>query len=313
MDQMTLAIDIGGSKLASCLFDDKLTPISLKSAPISLNADPVAQVMDFAMAACRDAKTAYGKGIIGRVGLTVPGLCDPLRGEWVFSPFSGVKNVPVTSLIEDIAKADTYCLNDVDACALAEKLYGGGKDLDDFLWITVSNGIGGGLVLGGQVYPGASMGAGEIGHICVAGQDGRLCGCGKKGCLEAHASGASLSSIHFERTGERLSAKELAQCALAGDESAKILFFEAGEHLGTAMAAAVNLLNLPCVFIGGGVSASLDLLRGGMEKALKEKMLMQPNRNFMIRRTSLGYEAGLYGALAAAVTEGGTLRKDGSL
>ena len=122
-------------------------------------------------------------------GATIPGLADAASGMWVEASFSGIRNVPIAHLLEQEFGLPAAIENDARACALAERMFGAGKDVDDFFYVTVSNGIGGALFLNGALYTGALGNAGEIGH-CTAVENGRPCGCGKRGCLEAHAAGA---------------------------------------------------------------------------------------------------------------------------
>lgn len=246
------------------------------------------------------------------VGANVPGLADPKRGMWVFAPFSGIRNVPIVQELQNMLGPKPIAIeNDVNACALAEKLFGVCTDVDDFLWITVSNGIGGGLVLGGEIYHGHFGNAGEIGHFHVL-DDGALCGCGNRGCLEAEAAGPAIARryarLKARERGEEFSEQQpvivnvptvkIAELARNGDPLAKAAFEEAGELIGRAAAYAANLINPAKIVLGGGVSGAFDLLYPGIARKFQEQSFRSANNDVRIEKTALGYEAALIGAAA---------------
>lgn len=228
-------------------------------------------------------------------GVAVPGLCDAKNGLWLYSPFSGIENVGIGDMISEITNLKTFCDNDVNVSALAERYFGICKGTDDFLWITVSNGIGGGLFLNGRLYCGHSLNAGEIGHFIVEENNPRKCGCGNFGCLEAMASGASISAIYKERTGLDYSAKEIADLARQGEETALSVWSEAGAYIGKAAAYAVNLLGLDTVVLGGGAAQGFDLLEPSAKKSMKKFLFSRANPNAKILHSELGGYAALKG------------------
>lgn len=234
-------------------------------------------------------------------GAAVPGLCDYTTGEWLYSPFSGLGNIPMCNQISEITNLPTFADNDVNLSALAEKYFGVCKEISDFLWITVSNGIGGGLYLGGKLYRGQGLAAGEIGHFIVE-QNGRKCGCGNKGCLEAYASGASIAAIYSEKTGNAFSAKDIADLARNGDSVALRTWQQAGAYIGKAAAYAVNLLNFDTVVLGGGAAEAFDLLEPFVTDSLNKNLFKKANPNVKVLHSLPGKFAALKGC-AALVTE----------
>ena len=244
------------------------------------------------------------------VGVNVPGLADPANGMWVYAPFSGIRDVPIAQILSKMIGGKPIAIdNDVNACAMAEKQFGICTEINDFLWITISNGIGGGLVLNGEIYRGATGNAGEIGHFVMDYIDGVKCGCGNHGCLEAEASGTGIANLFrriieykngvdsdFYKRHRNTQADGVALSARYRDPFAMRAFDIAGKFLGRAISYAVNLLNLPMVVIGGGVSDALDLLEPEMNRALAESIFHAANRNLRIEKTALGYEAALVGA-----------------
>ena len=230
----------------------------------------------------------------------IPGLADPHEGTWRYSPFSGIADVPIAKELMMLTGLPTSIDNDVNLSALAERRYGCCQNTEDFLWITVSNGIGGGLLLNGRLYRGAGMTAGEIGHVTVEEQSGRSCGCGKRGCLEAMASGASIAAIYRERTGKHLSAKEIAARAQAGEDAALRVWQAAGGYIGKAAAHAVNLLGLDTVVLGGGAAQAFDLLAPAAEASLRRFVFQGAHPAVRLCHSSLGPYASLLGCAALA-------------
>ena len=243
------------------------------------------------------------------VGVNVPGLTDPENGMWVYAPFSGIRDVPITQILSKMIDGKPIAIdNDVNACAMAEKLFGICEEINDFLWVTISNGIGGGLVLNGKIYRGATGNAGEIGHFFLT-PNGAKCGCGNIGCLEAEASGTGIA-YRFRQMLEHehgvdsdtydsyrdSNAEHIANLARHGNLPAKKSFDTAGRLLGRAVSYAVNLLNLPMVVIGGGVSGAFDLLEPEMRRTLDLYSFQAANANVRLEKTALGYEAALVGA-----------------
>lgn len=246
------------------------------------------------------------------VGATIPGLADGERGLWIEASFSGIRDFPIARRLAERYRLPVAADNDARACALAEHLFGVCQKVDDFLYVTVSNGIGSALWLGGRLHRGASMTAGELGH-CVVAENGRPCGCGKRGCLEVHAAGPGISRNYLELGGAPgpdglpLSAKEIAALARQGQQAALDTFRLEGELLGKALAFAVNLLNPARVVLGGGVSLAFDLFGLTLEKTVQSRIYQKANSALVIGSTALGYDGGLYGAAALAFTalEGG--------
>lgn len=236
-------------------------------------------------------------------GVAVPGLCDYKSGMWRYSPFSGISDIPITNLISNITGLPTFADNDVNVSALAEKHFGLCKNKDNFLWITVSNGIGGGLFLNGELYRGENLSAGEIGHFIVE-ENGRKCGCANSGCLEAYASGASIASIYFERTGRDISAKDIADLARDGDKTAIAVWQEAGAYIGKAVSYAVNLLGIDTVVLGGGAAEAFELLLPATNAALEGYVFKKANPKVKILHSEPGRFAALKGCVALTMGKG---------
>ena len=309
-----LALDIGGSKVMSAVatvLEDSghktCTVDRIVKKSLAPDTD-AARLFDEIHSLLPDEETIRR---CDAVGVNVPGLADPKTGMWIYAPFSGIRDVPIARILsERIAGKPVAIDNDVNACALAEKLFGICTEIDDFLWITISNGIGGGLVLDGKVYRGHGGNAGEFGHLILV-ENGALCGCGNRGCMEAEAAGPGIArrfrdelekrcgkvSEEFQRKSA-LTAAEIADLARQGDPIALDVYQTTARLIGQAASYAVNLLNLPMIVLGGGVSGAFDLLAPEVTQTLHRFAFQAANRDVRVEKTALGYEAALVGAAA---------------
>jgi len=287
-----LGIDIGGSKIAVGIVDDSGSVLysEKEQLPNGTNADSLFAVIKNK---CDKITEKYH---FDRIGINIPGLADTKNGIWVYAPFSGINNFPIADKIKKIYGKNVCIENDVNACAVGEKLFGCCKDADDFVWITVSNGIGGSVFANGKLYTGSNGNAGEFGHIKVRDDDDSkfLCGCGDYNCAEAVAAGPGIA----KRYGGTLSAEEIAMEARSGNINAQNVMYDTGYYIGKALSAIINVLNPEIAIFGGGVSQSFDLLEPGIEDALSKYMFKAANKNIRLAQTALAYNAALIGAAA---------------
>ena len=285
-----LAIDIGGSKISAGVVDDTGTVVY--SEKEQLRAGTTAEsLLAVIKSKCDKISEKYD---YNKIGMTIPGLADAKNGIWVYAPFSGINNFPIANIIGGIYNKRVYIENDVNACAIGEKLFGCCKNTDDFIWVTVSNGIGGSVFANGGLYAGHSGNAGEIGHIKVIGGKDFICGCGDYGCVEAVAAGPGIK----KRYGNTLTAEQIAAEARNGNTAAQSVMYDTGYYIGKAVAAAINMLNPEAVVFGGGVSQSFDLIEPGIRDALARHMFKAANKNLKLMQTALAYNAALIGAAA---------------
>jgi predicted NBD/HSP70 family sugar kinase len=185
------------------------------------------------------------------VGLGVPGIADPVA-ETVTSPMMRWNDLPLAALVREHVGVAVLVDNDVNTLAVAERLYGRGRNVDHFLTVTIGRGIGLGIVLAGNLHHGYAGGAGEFGHIVVA-EGGPRCSCGKYGCLEAVAADPALVAA-ARKLGvipARAGIERLRRAADEGNESARALFAEAATTLGQAVANLVNVLSPQVVLLSG--------------------------------------------------------------
>ena len=294
-----LGIDIGGSKIAAGIIDENGNVLHCvnERLPAGTTADSLLRTIQ---EKCGILAAEYD---FEKIGATIPGLADAENGIWVYAPFSGINNFPIAAKLGGIYNKRVFIENDVNACAVGEKRFGCCKDIDDFIWITVSNGIGGSVFTSGKLYTGCGGNAGEIGHIKVVAGDGEfLCGCGDYGCAEAVAAGPGIAKRYNKLTNAALTAEQIAAQARAGDADAQKIMRETGYYVGKALAAAINMLNPAAVIFGGGVSQSFDLLEPGLRDALSKYMFKAANKDVKLMQTALAYNAALIGAAAITMT-----------
>jgi len=289
---MILGIDIGGSKILFGLIDDNDSLLNSFSIPLKkdINKEEIISIIKENTTKFKDIK-------LDGVGITIPGLADPINGIWVLSPFNGIDNFHIVDELKEYFNVPIRIENDVNACAIAEKTYGK-TNKNNYIWITISNGIGGAIVINNKLFSGDYGNAGEIGHIIVEEEDGFLCGCGRRGCLEAMASGNGISTIYHRLTGNTLSAKEIGELAKENNESSIKAFNIAGHYIGKALASTINALNITTIYLGGGVMENFDFLKDAIIESINERVFKKANPKIEIYKTSLGYNAALYGAFS---------------
>lgn len=286
------AIDIGGSKISVGL----VTPKGdiLKEERVPLKRGPTRENV---LAAADRLLTLAGNSDFGAVGVTVPGLVDIARGEWVHSPFTKIEGFAVRDELSRELGVPVAIDNDVNACALAEHRAGVCIGESDFLWMTVSNGIGGALYLNGSLYRGKRGHAGEVGHVVVE-PGGRSGDVGILGSLESYACGRAIATSYAERSGDDANgdARRVAELARRGDRSAIEAYTEAGRKIGRVCAGAINILNLPVLVVGGGVALAFDLLEPAIAEALQTEVFSTANPEPRVLVSAFPQGAALIGA-----------------
>ena len=303
-----LGLDFGGTKLAAGLWrvgDPALT----RSAHCPTDGEAGAAGAVSAMSAmARRLLTDVGvePGQLGGVGVSFGGHVDAEAGVVLRSVHvPGWESRPLGTEVAAEFGVPAVVENDANAAALAEWRFGAGQGQSSLLYLTVSTGIGGGIVLDGQVYRGRHGMAGEIGHTVVA-PNGPLCPCGRRGCLEAIAAGPGIARAARERLAadptrpsllrERpdVQAQDVAAAAAAGDPLARETLDEALGYLGLGVANAVNLLDPGCVVLGGGVTRMGSPLFSRVRQLVAEHALVPCD----VRAAELGADVGVWGGLA---------------
>ena len=313
MAQYVVGVDFGGTHLRAALVNENGEIIErVKRKTMGhLGQDAV---FDRIAQAVRDVadKMKEGDSLEG-VGVIAPGPLDPFRGLVFYAPNLKWQNVPLTDELHQRLGCPVWAGNDANLAALAEHRYGAGKGLKNMIYMTVSTGIGGGVIINDEMLLGTNGQAAEVGHMQIM-PEGPLCGCGNRGCVESVASGTNMARIAKERLqhgvesslqeheGE-ITAKEVVQAAANGDQMALELLQQAGSYIGMAVANLVHLFNPQRFIFGGGVSNAGDLLFDPIRRAAKRRTMPNYHGTFDIVAAELGDNVGLLGAAALAFSK----------
>ncbi len=239
------------------------------------------------------------------VGIAVAGGVLIPDGIVSYSPhIRWIDGQPIRESLAMATNLPVWMDNDANAVTYGEWMYGAGKGYSSIICVTLGSGVGGGIILDGNLHRGEEGLGGEIGHMCVQ-PNGRPCKCGKRGCLEAYSSGTAISKIYREgmqqgEADDHITPDQVYERAIAGDALALDAFNNFGRHLGIAIANLVNVLSVRHYIITGGVSHAWELFFEPLEAGL-EANLFKPHRGRVKGfRGQLGDKAGVIGAARMA-------------
>lgn len=311
-----IGVDLGGTKILAGVFDPKLELLGTTKLSTKAVRGPGA-VIERVARCVRDAIDECDLSLkqVRAVGIGAPGAVDPEHGEVVFAPNLEWKDVPLVKELEKLLDLPVFLENDCKACMLG--VYE--KELKSkprhVVGIFIGTGIGGGLVINGELYGGTSHSAGELGHMVID-VNGPKCSCGNKGCFEVLASRQALfraimaaikngeKSVLTDMLGEDLKdlrSGDLRKAIRRGDKVVQRIVEEAAEYTGIAIANLVNILNPEIVLLGGGVIEALaDEMMPAITKSAKSHVLTGTYRNVDIMASKLGDNAGITGAAVLA-------------
>jgi glucokinase len=305
---LTIGVDVGGTKIAAGVVDDdgkivemvkRPTPAANPSGTIGVISDAIKDLLD--------------RNKVDAVGIGAAGFIEESRSAVLFAPNLSWRHELVARQVQERTGMPVLVENDANAAAWAESRLGAGRGHDQVVMITIGTGIGAGIVLDGQLYRGRWGMAGEPGHYRVV-PDGRLCGCGNRGCWEQYASGSALvaEAREYARrspgaavrllqlaggTPEGITGPEVTTAAREGDAGALRCFEIVGQWLGTGLADLAAILDPGCFVLGGGVSDAGDLLLGQARTAFENGLTGGHYRpHAVIVMAELGPDAGLIGA-----------------
>jgi glucokinase len=312
-------VDIGGTKIYVGIINldtGEVVNTARKRTHPERGVDFFTQRLQDVIASAIDgAKLPGGAKPIG-MGVGIAGQVDRERGVILGAPnlAQGLVNLEVGSLLSKRFGIPAVIGNDVEVAALGELHYGNGRDTPDFVYVSVGTGVGGAIVRDGRIYRGTTGTAGEIGHTIVQ-YDGRFCGCGGRGHLEAYASRTAVTRVlqaemsRGRKTKLRdllspddpsIRSKMLAKCVDDGDDLVTESLIEAADYLGAAVASLATFYNPPRVILGGGLIEAIPMFFDHTVLRTHEATLPVATRNLDIRRTALGDNAGIVGAATLA-------------
>jgi len=290
---MIIGIDLGGTKILTALADSKGRMISSVQVDTQAALGPekvIANIIKSISLAAKQAGIPLSR--ISRVGIGAPG---PILGRAIIvSPpnLPGWANVNIKSILHRKLKKKIYVENDANAAALGELLFGAGKGFRNLVYITLSTGIGGGIIIKGKAYTGSIGTAGEVGHMVID-QKGPRCGCGNRGCLEALASGPAIAKM-----AGRKNALEAELAARRGNKRAQKAINTAAKYIGIGIGNLNNILNPDIFVIGGGVSNMGRLLLDPVKSWARKYSMEASRKSLIIVPAKLKNNAGVMGAIA---------------
>ena len=317
MSTNVVGVDMGGTKILSAVIDAEGN--ILGTAKLSTKADEgTTAVIDRIAESIEKAinKSNVENASIQAIGIGAPGPLDPETGVVIFAPNLGWRDVPLKTELEARTGLPTFVDNDVNVGTLGEHAFGAAQGVENVVGIFVGTGIGGGIILKGELFHGASKTAGEIGHIIVK-AGGPRCGCGARGCLEAVASRTAMAkqfrkaiqkkgkkSVLTKLTNGDLSVIRsgvLVKAIRANDKLTLKVFKKATKYLGIGIGSIVNFLNPEMIVLGGGVVEALDDTFIDNIRTYVEKYALPDTLNgVQIVRAKLGDNSGILGAAALA-------------
>jgi glucokinase len=313
---LTIGVDVGGTKVAAGVVDERGTIVEkIRRATPSVSPARTEHVIAEVVSELLSRHPARA------VGLGAAGFIDEARASVRFAPNLAWREEPLRLRVEDKIGLPVVVENDANASVWAELRFGAARGHAHVIFVGVGTGIGAGLVLDGRLYRGQWGMAGEPGHYRVV-PDGRLCGCGNRGCWEQYASGSALvaEAREFARRSpgaavrmlqlaggspEGITGAQVTQAAREGDPAAVQCFGTVGGWLGQGLAALAAILDPGCFVIGGGVSEAGELLTGPARLAFERGLPGSSHRHLaQIKLAELGADAGIVGAADLARANG---------
>jgi glucokinase-like ROK family protein len=316
-----LGVDMGRSHLTMLLTDLAASIVARRSGPFAVELGPAVGLpwLVRELRAFLDEQGVSWSQVIG-VGVGMPGPMDARLQRPIAPPrMPGWDGVDVRGALSRELSVPIYLDNDANMGALGESRYGAGAGVADLVYLKIGTGIGGGLVMGGQVYRGSAGSAGEIGHVS-ADEDGPLCECGNRGCLEALASAHVIVEDARHATSLRrndpqpredepsplaaqaaLDVADVVLAALEGDRACRAAVERAGEHIGVVLAGLVNVINPSLILVDGGVARAGDLLLDPIRRAVAGRSFSVASARTQIRTGALGDNAIALGGTALVI------------
>jgi len=318
---MFVGVDLGGTKILAGVVDRAGRVLSRVSCPTEAQKGGehvMGKIISLVGEAAREAGLSLSE--VEAIGVGTPGCIDSSRGV-VVSPvhnIPGWQGMEVGRRLREATGRPSFVDNDVNVIALGEALFGAAKGSRCCVCVAIGTGIGGGIVIGGRIFRGATYFAGEIGHMTVN-PEGKKCGCGAQGCVEAYASGPAIERAAEEgvRRGVKtiipqvalelgepgITPKAVFEAARRGDAFAWEVVYNAARMLAALLGGVINLLNPDKIVIAGGVAQDGDILLPILSREVRKWALPPSLEACQIVLSGLGRDAGIIGAAAMAMQE----------
>jgi glucokinase len=319
MRGFVVGVDLGGTQVRAVLTDEAGTPLK-RANTLTLAHEGPHKVMARVEDCIRQVLEGTERSAVLGIGIGAPGTVNPWTGVvTVTTNIPGLDNWPLRDQLAQEFHVPAFVGNDAKVAALGEKRFGAGKEASSLVYLTISTGIGGGVIDGGRLLLGAHGWATELGHIIVE-PHGPRCACGNIGCLEALAAGPAIArhAVELLQSGresvltgmvegklERISAKEVVQAAREGDAVAAEVMARAAFYLGIGMVTFIHAFDPQLFIVGGGVSKAGDLLFAPARAIITERVMTEEWRHIPIVPAMLGDDVGLLGAVALVLAETG--------
>jgi glucokinase len=317
-NKLYAAIDLGGTKIYTVLADSQgaiLAAARLPSAA-ALGPDAVMQQMAVSVGTVLDEAQLNREDVLA-VGVCAAGFFDWQEKVMVSSPnLPGFSGVALEKRLSSLLGLKVLAENDANAAALGEARLGAGRGCSEVVYVTVSTGIGAGLIINGRIYRGGRGFAGELGHMVVK-PDGPVCGCGRRGCLEAVSSGTAIARAAKEAVNQgaatilktaadgQLTAPAVFAAASQGDAVALSVLQHAVHYLGMGLVNVVNMFNPEVIVIGGGVAEAGETFLSPLSEIIAARAVPPAASSVALKKAQLGVKAGVAGMICLlAETDG---------
>ena len=309
MPRVALGVDLGGTRLRAAAMTEDGNIFASQEMPTAANGGPDRILADI-LRLVGTVSAGIAPASIAGLCVCAPGPLDARNGIALHIPtLPGFDDFPVAATLGEKLPYPVSLENDGIAAAVAEWRYGAGRGVDNLVYMTVSTGIGGGVIADGRVLYGRMGMAGHIGHMSIR-PDGNVCPCGNAGCFEAYGSGTAFTARGRKAAAGRrdsslfgyadsLHARDIFAAAKAGDALARDLVAEEADILGQGVRNLLHLYSPDLVVIGGGLANAFEQLEGGIRAYIAERAL-PPFRTVPIRRAALGDLSGVVGTAALA-------------
>jgi glucokinase len=318
MDELYAGVDLGGTTIAGAMGTGEGRLVAERTIPTASHEGPQAVLQRIARL-LEDLIAQAGRRPAA-VGVGIPGLVDVAAGVTKFLPNLPTqwRDVPAARMLGDQLGCPVRLLNDVRTATLGELRFGRGRSVGTMAFFALGTGIGGGVAIDGRLRLGPLGAAGELGHQTIL-PEGPRCGCGNRGCLETLASGPAITAegvrllksglaphLHELVGGDagRITPREMAAAAAAGDQTVQEAILRAAEYLGIGVANVVVVLHPELVVLGGGVAELGEILLDRVREVVRQRVGMFPTDGVQIERSLLGAKAGVLGAVALASAVG---------